>query len=547
VSRRPSASIVANPVLVGAVTMLVVVVAVFLSYNANNGLPFVPTRQIYVDVGSGSGLVKGNEVREGGFRIGVMSDIKPKTLPSGATVASLNLKLDKTVGEIPDDSQIAIRPRSALGLKYIQYTRGTSHHYLKDGDTIPISHTNVPVQFDDLFKMFDAPTRLAQQQDLDIFGSGFAGRGASLNEFIVQARPLVDLLPPVARNLVAPNTALRNFFRQLDIFARNVAPVARTNARVFTLMATTFEAISRDDQALRDTIAKSPASLSVSTRALIAQRPFLRDLALFSRDLRPAARDLRVMLPTVSSALETATPVLRRTPELNAQTRETLRALRNLAETPSTNMALRALTDTVSILNPVVRFIGPYQTVCNNWNYWWTYLSEHLTSNDPTGTAQRVLINSAPPQHNSLGSEGAYEPANATRKTAASEGYPTVPLFAGTPFKVPLQELISELFGDPAVLHGQPYAAAIDNKGHADCEFGQQGYPTNRMAVAIPDRDSSGNRFQVVRDPHTPGNQGPTYHGRSEVPDGETFSRQPEWPPASQLPDALSTGVYGGW
>ncbi|MFL5821762.1 MAG: MlaD family protein, partial [Solirubrobacteraceae bacterium] len=278
-SRRPSASIVANPVLVGAVTMLVVVVAVFLSYNANNGLPFVPTRQIYVDVGSGSGLVKGNEVREGGFRIGVMADIKPKTLPSGATVASLNLKLDKTVGEIPDDSQIAIRPRSALGLKYIQYTRGTSRRYLKDGDTIPISHTNVPVQFDDLFKMFDAPTRLAQQQDLDIFGSGFAGRGASLNEFIVQARPLVDLLPPVARNLVAPNTALRNFFRQLDIFARNVAPVARTNARVFTLMATTFEAISRDDQALRDTIAKSPASLSVSTRALIAQRPFLRDLA----------------------------------------------------------------------------------------------------------------------------------------------------------------------------------------------------------------------------------------------------------------------------
>ena len=36
------ASIVANPVLVGAVTTLVVIVAVFLAYNANNGLPFVP-------------------------------------------------------------------------------------------------------------------------------------------------------------------------------------------------------------------------------------------------------------------------------------------------------------------------------------------------------------------------------------------------------------------------------------------------------------------------------------------------------------------------
>ena len=53
-SRRASASIVANPVLVGAVTVLVVVVAVFLAYNANNGLPFVPTREVFADMSSGS-------------------------------------------------------------------------------------------------------------------------------------------------------------------------------------------------------------------------------------------------------------------------------------------------------------------------------------------------------------------------------------------------------------------------------------------------------------------------------------------------------------
>jgi hypothetical protein len=41
--RRARASVVASPVLVGAVTTLVVVVAVFLAYNANAGLPLVPT------------------------------------------------------------------------------------------------------------------------------------------------------------------------------------------------------------------------------------------------------------------------------------------------------------------------------------------------------------------------------------------------------------------------------------------------------------------------------------------------------------------------
>ncbi|MGZ4310942.1 MAG: hypothetical protein ACXVR1_02430, partial [Solirubrobacteraceae bacterium] len=57
-TRRPSA--LSNPVLVGAVTALVIMVAVFLAYNANTGLPFVPTDELRVDVASGSDLVPGN-------------------------------------------------------------------------------------------------------------------------------------------------------------------------------------------------------------------------------------------------------------------------------------------------------------------------------------------------------------------------------------------------------------------------------------------------------------------------------------------------------
>ena len=46
-------------------TVLVMLVAVFLAYNANNGLPFVPTRELKVDIASGSDLVPGNEVTRG--------------------------------------------------------------------------------------------------------------------------------------------------------------------------------------------------------------------------------------------------------------------------------------------------------------------------------------------------------------------------------------------------------------------------------------------------------------------------------------------------
>ena len=81
--RRSQANAFTSPVLVGAVTVLIIMVAVFLAYNANQGLPFVPTRELKVDVSDASNLVIGNDVREGGFRIGLVSDMKPTELPNG--------------------------------------------------------------------------------------------------------------------------------------------------------------------------------------------------------------------------------------------------------------------------------------------------------------------------------------------------------------------------------------------------------------------------------------------------------------------------------
>ena len=66
--RRSGAALAASPVLVGAVTLLVTIVAVFLSYNANSGLPFVPTYDLKANLPNASQLVKGFEVRIGGAR-----------------------------------------------------------------------------------------------------------------------------------------------------------------------------------------------------------------------------------------------------------------------------------------------------------------------------------------------------------------------------------------------------------------------------------------------------------------------------------------------
>src|SRR3954463_7112224 len=96
---RGSAAVVASPVLVGAVTTLIVLVSVFLAYNANKGLPFVPTYDLSATLPSASNLVEGNEVRIGGVRVGVVARMgtSPKTVAGKPkAVATIHMKLDKT-------------------------------------------------------------------------------------------------------------------------------------------------------------------------------------------------------------------------------------------------------------------------------------------------------------------------------------------------------------------------------------------------------------------------------------------------------------------
>ena len=110
---RGTASIVASPVLVGAVTTLIVIVSVFLAYNANTGLPFVPTYNLKAELPTGANLVPGNEVRIGGFRVGIIDKLSPGTTTTGGkprAIAIVRMKLDKSSQPLAVDSAVIVRP-----------------------------------------------------------------------------------------------------------------------------------------------------------------------------------------------------------------------------------------------------------------------------------------------------------------------------------------------------------------------------------------------------------------------------------------------------
>jgi virulence factor Mce-like protein len=399
--------------MVGALTVLIIIVAVFLAYNANNGLPFVPTYRVSVQVPNAEALVKGNDVRVGGIRVGVVQNIEPQQADDGTVSAKLDLKLDKEVDPLPEDSTVTVRSRSALGLKYLQISPGRSANGLPEGAELPLAAAKPEtVDIDQLLNTFDVPTRRAIQTNLVEFGTAVAGRGPDLNAGIGALSQTVRLLEPVARNLSSNSTGLDRFFRALEATAAEVAPVAETQAQLFVSLDTTFSALAAVARPfIQETISKSPPTLDTANAVLPRLRPFLRHSRGLFADLRPSARLLIGTAPQLASALRVGTPVLRATPVLNAELPPTAQAVLDFGQAPGVTTGLNLLTQTNQVLDPTLHFVTPAQSVCNYATLLFRNVSSHLSLGDGVGTYQRFIVLAPPTGQNNVGSP-ASGPAN---------------------------------------------------------------------------------------------------------------------------------------
>jgi len=364
---RRSTSVAANPVLIGAATVLVVIVAVFLAYNANNGLPFVPTYNVWVELPNSSNLVTGNEVRIGGDRVGIIDKIEPHTHRDGNVTARMHVKLETTVKPLPVDSTIIVRPRSPLGLKYIEVTRGSSSRGIPEDGTLALRNaTPRPVEFDDFFSMFDEPTREANQVNLREFGDALAGRGTSINEAIIALDPLTKNAIPVLKNLADPQTRLGELFRALEQTAAAVAPVGEQQGQLFRNLAATFDAFDAIAiPYLQDTISGGPPALDTAIRSFPIERPLLANSAGLFRDLRPGVAALRTSAPALAQAFDVGTTQVRRAALLNNELALTLRSLQDFAQDPQVPLGIHGLRRTVEKLTPTVNHLAFAQLNCN--------------------------------------------------------------------------------------------------------------------------------------------------------------------------------------
>ena len=584
--RTPLQTLAASPTLIGAITVLVTAVAMFLSYNANQGLPFVPVYRVSLEVPNAARILPSNDVRIGGHRVGVVESIEAVPAPEeraaveasaeeGATVppavARLNLKLDRSIAPLAEDSIFRVRYQSAFGLKYLEIIRGSGPGVpagsIFDGtddrgvcqlpenletfsDEIPAAARNgcfqEQTELDDLVSIFDARTRNDIRAVLIEAANGLAGRGVSIGVALEELRPFLREALPVARTLSDPETELERFVVWLSRAAGAVAPVAERLAQGFTDAAVAFEALSRDPGALAATISELRPLLEESVPALRRTRPFLADTAELFRRLAPGVRELPVTLPVLNEAIEVGTPVLGRVPRAARDLHAVLAELRRAVDQPSTKAALQRLQETLDMARPLAEHVVPAQTVCNYWNYMWTFLAEHLSERSAVGFTQRNVFVQVPMGPGAVSIGGVVVDAPSTARTPLGGYSGEIADGRAGPLPDPTQEGVFEPHDLPighAPLyspHGQlvpapdaPEAMSSAERlavEYPDCGAGQFGYPLGRLPIprqrpadaqiGVGDYPGSMGRTtvffnrngeRVLRDTHVASRQPPTW------------------------------------
>lgn len=465
--RRRRGALAGSPLLIGALTALIAVVAVYISYNANNGLPFVPTYDIKAELPESSGLQSGNEVRLSGERIGVVSSLTPHEDPAtGKVTAIANLKLEKKVQPLPADTHTIVESVSTIGLKYLELKRGTSHKTIPAGGTIPLSQSREPVEIQEFFNMFNKPTRIAIQQNTTTYGAGFANRGPGLNQTIHTLRPLVESAIPVLHNLVAPQTGFRQLFPALDKIATQVAPVAQEQAAFFVDLDKFFSEWAKAAPQLEQTIAGGPAALRQATYSLPHEADFVEKSTEFMHLLRPSASALRTIAVPLGHAFQVGAVNLRAAAAVNEPLAKSLHALETFSTNPIVSNGLEEITRTAQLGNPLLEGLAPEQTVCNYITLTFRNLANLLSENVGVGTLARAVPVLSPSGPNSEGL-----PASAPASGPSEEH--EVSITPGV-----LGKLIEDNY-----LHYNPYPNVAGPGQPQECEAGNETYAPGKTTI----------------------------------------------------------------
>jgi phospholipid/cholesterol/gamma-HCH transport system substrate-binding protein len=312
-----SVSVAGRIAAVGAVAAAIVVIAILLFTGGGGGYT-VKARFL-----NASQLVKGNLVEVGGTKAGSVKDID--IADDGQAVVTL--KIDDEYAPLKRGTRATIRQQSLSGIanRYVDLTLpgtpndGTKLANISEGSTIGVDDTTTAVELDQLFNVFDKPTRQAVKDFFVNSHEQFKGHTADQREALRYLNPALSTSSRLFNEVNADTPTLERFIVDSSDLVTTLAERRDDLAALIQNLNNTFTAVGSQRAALAQAIHNLPDFMrqanttfvdlrsaldatdplvDASKPAVAVLRPFLRELRPLAQDARPTVRDLNRIVHT---------------------------------------------------------------------------------------------------------------------------------------------------------------------------------------------------------------------------------------------------------
>jgi len=396
-----AARLLDDTLVIGLAMIAAAAVILYLSFQAQTGLPWKATERIELAVPDAGKLARNADVRIGGARVGQV--LSMRAVPRDGDVpahAILDVKLDAQAAPLPADSKVEVRLSSVLGGKYVSIVPGRSSRTIPEGGRLPLANATASVDIEDALQVFGPEGRESIRRFVAGLGDGLAGRGSALNETTGDLARLLPGLQRVLATTTAPRTDLRGFLAGAATGTSALAAVAPELAAATGDAATTFGALDAARAQLAQGIAALPATAQSTESALRTLDPVLADATAIAESLRPASR---VLAESAVSVDETMRAAIRVDPELASVAAPIDRALDSvdgLAANPATTSSLRVLgaTDFATFgasafvgLGAILSTVWEAERYCRVASTWMSRLAGVSSDGDEGGNWLRMI------------------------------------------------------------------------------------------------------------------------------------------------------------
>jgi phospholipid/cholesterol/gamma-HCH transport system substrate-binding protein len=314
----------ANPLAVGLLVLLAAAIVAYAGFSKH--VPFTHGFRVHAVFENANNVRPNSPVRIAGVNVGTVKKVEAYKGGDG-NASVVTMEIDKAGLPIHKDATLKVRPRIFLeGNEFVDLSPGTpAAPTIDDGDTLPMTQTSAPVQFDQILTALQSDTREDLKQLLEGYGTALTYEPTAADDLTqdrdvkgeTAARSLndsIDDAPGALRNASIVNHAFLGL-QQHDLsgLVDNTGKVTKALARneqslkdFVTNFNTTMAALASRQSDLKQSIALLGPTLEHTSSALTHLDASFPNTRAFAKEILPGVKEtpatIDASLPWIAQA-----------------------------------------------------------------------------------------------------------------------------------------------------------------------------------------------------------------------------------------------------